>query len=316
MVEKVHNLIIIGAGPAGYSAAIYAQRAGLEPILIQGSEPGGQLMQTTDVDNYPGFTTILGPTLMMNMHAQVDKLGVDILADVIESVDFSKQPLKLKGISNNYNCKSVIIATGSSAKWLNIASENTFKGFGVSACATCDGFFFKNKTVAVIGGGNTAVEEALYLSKIAKKVYLIHRRDELRAEKILQDTLFKTKNIETFWNKVVTEFQGVKGENTELQSLLLTDTKNKKQQTLEVDGAFIAIGHSPNTKFLEGQVDLDPDGYITSLNNGTQVTHKKKVLAGVFAAGDVNDKIYRQAITSAGSGCKAALDAQQYLLQK
>lgn len=316
MVAKVYNLIIIGAGPAGYSAAIYAQRAGLNPVLIQGSEPGGQLMQTTDVDNYPGFTTILGPTLMMNMHTQVEKLGVDILADVIESVDFSKQTLQLKGMNSTYNCKSVIIATGSSAKWLQIPSENTFKGFGVSACATCDGFFFKNKNVAVIGGGNTAVEEALYLSKIAKKVFLIHRRDELRAEKILQDTLFKTKNIEILWNKVITKFQGIEGETTELQSLLLEDTKNKKTETLEIDGAFIAIGHSPNTKFLQGQVDLDPDGYITSKNNGTEVTHHKKVLNGVFAAGDVNDKIYRQAITSAGSGCKAALDAQQYLLRK
>lgn len=316
MVAKVYNLIIIGAGPAGYSAAIYAQRAGLNPVLIQGSEPGGQLMQTTDVDNYPGFTTILGPTLMMNMHTQVEKLGVDILADVIESVDFSKQTLQLKGMNSIYNCKSVIIATGSSAKWLQIPSENTFKGFGVSACATCDGFFFKNKNVAVIGGGNTAVEEALYLSKIAKKVFLIHRRDELRAEKILQDTLFKTKNIEILWNKVITKFQGIEGETTELQSLLLEDTKNKKTETLEIDGAFIAIGHSPNTKFLQGQVDLDPDGYITSKNNGTEVTHHKKVLNGVFAAGDVNDKIYRQAITSAGSGCKAALDAQQYLLRK
>ncbi|UQY80489.1 Thioredoxin reductase [Candidatus Hepatincola sp. Av] len=316
MVATIHNLIIIGAGPAGYSAAIYAQRAGLKPILIQGSEPGGQLMQTTDVDNYPGFATILGPTLMMNMHAQVDKLGVEIIADVIESVDFSKKPLQLKGMNSSYSCKSVIIATGSSAKWLKIPSENTFKGFGISACATCDGFFFKNKNVAVIGGGNTAVEEALYLSKIAKKVVLIHRRDELRAEQILQDTLFKTKNIEILWNKVVTEFQGVEGELTELQSLVLEDTLKKTQQTLKVDGAFIAIGHTPNTKFLQGQVDLDPDGYITSYNNSTFVTLKGKPLVGVFAAGDVNDKIYRQAITSAGSGCKAALDAQQYLLKK
>lgn len=301
------KLIILGSGPAGYTASIYAARANLEPMLITGFEKGGQLMKTTDVDNWPGDVTgLLGPKLMARMEEHAKRFNVEPQADQIEEVDFSSKPYKLIGHKTTYTCDALIISTGASAKWLGLESEQKFQGMGVSACATCDGFFFKNQTVVVVGGGNTAVEEALYLSNLAKEVILVHRRDTLRSEKILIDKIMeksRTGNIRFAWNSQVKEIIG--DANGVTAVLLDTD------EEIKCDGVFIAIGHTPNTKIFEGQLDMK-SGYITvNANQGQNATATSK--PGIFAAGDVMDHTYRQAITSAGTGCMAALDAEKYL---
>jgi len=297
------DVLIIGSGPAGYTAAIYAVRAGYKVKLITGNQDGGQLTITSFIENYPGFSEqITGPQLMMQMRQQAENLGVDIEYDVIESVDFSNRPFVCRGESENiYESRSIIVATGANAKWLGLESENKYKNKGVSACATCDGFFFKNKTVAVVGGGNAAVEEAIYLTNFANKVFLIHRRDTLRAEKIMQTRLFENPKIEVIWNSRVAE---VLGDEKKVTGVLLEN--NGELQKIELDGVFVAIGHSPATKIFEGKLDLDESGYI--IVDGTKTSVK-----GVFAAGDVCDPIYRQAIVSAGQGCKAAIDADKFL---
>ena len=303
------KLIILGSGPAGYSAGIYAARAGLDPIIIAGSQEGGQLTTTTDVENWPGDSDGLqGPDLMDRMKKHVQQFDVEVVNDHINEVDLSKKPFTLMG-SNNYTCDSLIITTGASAMYLGIPSEKEFLGKGVSACATCDGFFYKDQEVIVVGGGNTAVEEALYLSRICSKVYLVHRRDALRAEKILQDRVFKEdKNgkIEVLWNSHLVE---VLGDNTGVNGALINqDGEDKK---IDVMGVFIAIGHKPNTDIFEGQLDMD-HGYI-QIKSGTKGSATATSIEGVFAAGDVSDQIYRQAVTSAGFGCMAALDVEKYL---
>ena len=311
-MEKIHNLIILGAGPAGYSAAIYAKRAGLNPVIIQGLELGGQLMTTTHVENYPGFSSIMGPILMENMHKQAKDLGVEFVNDFIVSTDLSASPYKLVGSAATYLTKSLIIATGSTAKWLDTKGIKDFKGYGISACATCDGFFFKDQIVAVVGGGNSALEEAQYLSNIASKVYLIHRRDTFRAENIMINKIKNNPKIEIIYNTEIKEAYG-NLKNKELEGLELFNNKTNETKKLTVNGLFIAIGHTPNTNFLVNQLDLDETGYIIPYQNGTQATFKGIVRNGIFAAGDVRDSVYRQAITSAGFGCMAALDAQRFL---
>lgn len=309
MTEHHTNMLIIGSGAAGCTAAIYAARAMVEPIMVRGLQPGGQLTITTDVENYPGFADpIQGPWLMEQMEKQAEHVGTTIVDDTIKSVDFSRCPFKLEGESGDtYIAKSVVIATGATARWLGIPSEEKFSGFGVSACATCDGFFYKSKEVAVIGGGNSAVEEALYLANIASKVTLIHRRDELRAEKIAQERLFKNKKIHVMWNHVVDEFVGTDNPPS-LTGLKLKHTETGDMTDLKVDGAFVAIGHSPSTEIFKGQVNMDVDGYIL-VTPGTTRTN----IEGVYAAGDVTDKVYRQAVTAAGMGCMAALEAEKWL---
>ncbi|MDR2008847.1 MAG: thioredoxin-disulfide reductase [Alphaproteobacteria bacterium] len=307
----VKDLIIIGSGPAGYTAGIYAARAGLKTTIIQGIEPGGQLTQTTEVENYPGFKSILGAELMQNMEEQAKSLGVEIVFDTVKSVDFARQPYTLQGESKTYTAKSVIVATGSSAKYLGVEGEAEFKGFGVSACATCDGFFFKNQVVAVVGGGNTALGDVIYLANMAKKVYLIHRRDSLRGEEILQEKIFLLPNVEILWN---TEVQEVLGNNKVMNGLSVINNKTQEKSKLDVDGLFIAIGHTPNIKFLGDSLDIDADNYL--ITNNTQALKNGMPVAGVYAAGDVQDKIYRQAITSAASGCIAALNVHEYLSKK
>ena len=303
------RLAVLGSGPAGYTAAIYAARAGLNPILIQGIVPGGQLTTTTDVENYPGFREVIqGPWLMEEMQAQAEHVGTKAVWDHIVSVDLSHRPFRLTGDGGTtYFADSLVIATGAQAKYLNLPSEEHLKGRGVSACATCDGFFYRGKKVAVIGGGNTAVEEALYMTNHSHDVTLIHRRDALRAEKILQDRLFANPAIKVMWDAEVAEF--VAGGDPE--ALVGLDIKNKLTGDivrLEVEGAFVAIGHSPATELFKGQLELDADGYI-QVEPGTTRTS----VSGVFACGDVMDKIYRQAVTAAGTGCMAALDAEKYL---
>lgn len=303
-------MLIIGSGAAGCTAAIYAARAMMKPMMVRGLQPGGQLTITTDVENFPGFEhAVQGPWLMEQMEKQAAHVGTEIIDDMIAEVDFSKRPFVCKGESGDtYIAESVIIATGAVARWLGIPSEEKFSGFGVSACATCDGFFYKGKEVAVIGGGNSAVEEALYLANIASKVTLIHRRDSLRAERIGQERLFKHEKITVLWNKAVEEFQGTENPPS-LTSLKLKDTVTGELSELKVDGAFVAIGHSPSTEiFKNSGVSLDNDGYIL-VTPGTTRTN----IEGVYAAGDVQDKIYRQAVTAAGSGCMAALDAEKWL---
>ncbi|MBO6056261.1 MAG: thioredoxin-disulfide reductase [Alphaproteobacteria bacterium] len=297
------DVLVIGSGPAGYTAAIYAVRAGYKVKLITGNQDGGQLTITSFIENYPGFSEkITGPQLMMQMRQQAENLGVDVEYDVIESVDFSNRPFVCKGESGNtYESRSVIIATGANAKWLGLESEDKYKNRGVSACATCDGFFFKNRTVAVVGGGNAAVEEAIYLTNFANKVFLIHRRDALRAEKIMQTRLFENPKIEVVWNSQVAE---VLGDEKRVTGVLLES--NGELRKIDLDGIFVAIGHSPATKIFEGKLNLDENGYIVV--DGTKTSVK-----GVFAAGDVCDPIYRQAIVSAGQGCKAAIDADKFL---
>jgi len=309
------KLIILGAGPAGYSAAVYAARANLKPTLITGSEPGGQLMTTIDVENWPGDPEgLIGPALMDRMMKHAERFETEIIYDHIEKSDFSSKPYKLFSGNKIYTADAIIISTGSTAKYLGLESEETYKGKGVSACATCDGFFYKDQDVLVVGGGNVAVEETIYLSNIAKKVTLIHRRDELRAEKMLQDKLFeKTKgkgNIDILWNHTLKE---VLGDETVVNGVLLNDLKNKGEDVaLDVQGVFIAIGHNPNTEILDNQIQLDDSNYIVLDKSNNQFSTQTSV-DGIFAAGDVADPIYRQAVTSAGSGCMAALDAEKYL---
>ena len=303
------RLAVLGSGPAGYTAAIYAARAGLSPVLIQGIQPGGQLTTTTDVENYPGFREVIqGPWLMEEMQAQAEHVGTKVVWDHIVSVDLSHRPFRLTGDGGaTYFADSLVIATGAQAKYLNLPSEEHLKGRGVSACATCDGFFYRGKKVAVIGGGNTAVEEALYMTNHSHDVTLIHRRDALRAEKILQDRLFANPAIKVVWDAEVAEFVAG-GEPEALVGLDVRDKRTGVISRLEVDGAFVAIGHSPATELFKGQLELDGDGYIQVEPGTTRTT-----IPGVFACGDVMDKIYRQAVTAAGTGCMAALDAEKYL---
>jgi thioredoxin reductase (NADPH) len=305
-----HNkLIILGSGPAGYSAGIYAARAGLNPVLISGAQEGGQLTTTTDVENWPGDSNDLqGPDLMVRMKEHALKFDVEIINDHITSVDLSDKPFKLSG-SNEYSCDSLIISTGASAMYLGLPSEQEFLGKGVSACATCDGFFYRDQEVVVVGGGNTAVEEALYLARICSKVHLVHRRDQLRAEKILQDRLFNEKKdgkVEIHWNSELNE---VVGDSMGVNGVILS--KADGNVNIPVHGVFIAIGHKPNTDIFDGQLEMD-NGYL-KINSGTEGNATQTSIKGVFAAGDVSDQIYRQAVTSAGSGCMAALDAEKYL---
>ena len=309
MSNNHNKLIILGSGPAGYSASIYAARAGLDPIMIAGSQEGGQLTTTTDVENWPGDSDGLqGPELMDRMKKHSQQFDVEIVNDHINEVDLSSRPFSLKG-TNTYTCDSLIISTGASAMYLGIPSEKEFLGKGVSACATCDGFFYQDQEVVVVGGGNTAVEEALYLSRICSKVYLVHRRDALRAEKILQDRVFKEEEngkIEVLWN---TQLKEVLGDKMGVNGVLLE--KNGEDLNIPVMGVFIAIGHKPNTDIFEGQLEMD-HGYI-QIKSGTSGSATKTSIDGVFAAGDVSDQIYRQAVTSAGFGCMAALDAEKFL---
>ncbi len=312
MSDNHHKLIILGSGPAGYAASIYAARAGLEPIIIAGMQEGGQLTTTTDVENWPGDSDGLqGPELMDRMKKHAQQFDVDVINDHINSVELKERPFKLQGTSE-YTCDALIIATGASAMYLGLPSEKEYLGKGVSACATCDGFFYKDQEVAVIGGGNTAAEEALYLSRICSKVYLIHRRDELRAEKILQDRIFdeeKNGKIEVLWDSQLSEVLG----NDMGVTGIKIDTKGNISEK-SVMGVFIAIGHKPNTDIFDGQLDMD-NGYII-INSGLNGSVTKSSIDGVFAAGDVSDQIYRQAVTSAGFGCMAALDAEKYLSEK
>lgn len=306
------NLIILGSGPAGLTAAIYAARSNLKPILIHGNQPGGQMTITNDVENFPGFVDkVTGPHLMQQMELQAQKYGTQMIHDAIVKADFSKTPKAktiLTGESGTvYKSDAIIIATGASAKWLGLESEKKFAGFGVSGCATCDGFFFKNKTVAVIGGGNSAVEEALYLTHHASKVYLIHRRDTLRAEKIQQDRLFAHPKVETIWNSEVLEILGDENPKS-VTGIKILNNKTKKEHVISLDGVFIAIGHKPNTDIFKDYLEIDEDGYII-----TKAKTTKTNIEGVFACGDVQDKIYRQAVTSAGSGCMAAIDALKFI---
>ena len=312
MSARHSRLIILGSGPAGYSAAVYAARANLKPTLIAGLQLGGQLTTTTEVDNWPGDPEgLTGPALMDRMQAHAERFGTELVYDHINEVDLNLRPFVLKGDMEEYTCDALIIATGATAQYLGLESEQKFMGQGVSACATCDGFFYKNQKVMVVGGGNTAVEEALYLSNIAEHVTLVHRRDSLRSEKILQDHLFakeKEGKISIVWNHEVEE---VLGDNTGVTGVRLKSTKDDSKQEVQVQGLFIAIGHKPNTSMFEGQLNLR-DGYI-QVQSGTSGNATATSVAGVFAAGDVADSIYRQAITSAGSGCMAALDAEKYL---
>ena len=305
------NTIIIGSGAAGYTAAIYTARANMNPVLVNGQQPGGQMTITTDVENYPGFKDVIqGPWLMDQMKAQAESVGTKIINDIITECNFKSKPFELIGDSKSvYYGKTVIIATGAVARWLGIESEEKFKGYGVSACATCDGFFFKNKIVAVVGGGNTAVEEALYLTLHAKKVLLIHRRDKLRAEKILQDRLFKNPKIEVVWDSNTKEIYG--NENPKkVTGISIINTKTNKLKSIGLDGVFIAIGHDPATNIFKNKIKLDNEGYILTKSGSTKTN-----IPGVFAAGDVTDKIYRQAVTAASLGCMAAIDAEKYIAE-
>ncbi|HVX05569.1 MAG TPA: thioredoxin-disulfide reductase [Rhodanobacteraceae bacterium] len=309
---KHSRLLILGSGPAGYTAAVYAARANLQPMLITGLTQGGQLTTTTDVDNWPGDAKgVQGPELMQRMAEHAQRFNTNVLFDHIHTVDLKQRPFKLKGDSGEYSCDALIIATGADAKYLGIASETAFKGKGVSACATCDGFFFRNQDVAVIGGGNTAVEEALYLANIARKVTLVHRRDKLRAEKILQDKLFEKAaagKVELVWNHTVDE---VLGDDTGVTGLRLVSTADASKRDIAVTGMFVAIGHTPNTGVFEGQLEMR-NGYI-KIKSGLEGNATATSVRGVFAAGDVADHVYRQAVTSAGFGCMAALDAEKFL---
>jgi thioredoxin reductase (NADPH) len=309
MAEHKTSILIIGSGAAGCTAAIYAARANLKPIMVRGMQPGGQLTITTEVENYPGFAeAIQGPWLMEQMEKQAEHVGTQIIHDHIASIDLSKRPFVAKGESgDDYVADTVVIATGASARWLGLESEKKYQNFGVSACATCDGFFFKKKDVVVLGGGNSAVEEALFLAKICNSVTLIHRRDSLRAEKIAQDRLFKTENVKVIWDSVVEEFVG-EDSPPNLTGVRIKNVITGSETIVPCHGAFVAIGHNPNTGMFEGQLVLDSDKYITVKPGTTQTS-----VAGVFAAGDVQDKTYRQAITAAGTGCMAALEAQKFL---
>jgi thioredoxin reductase (NADPH) len=309
MATRHCKVLIIGSGPAGYTAAIYAARANLAPILIQGLEVGGQLSITTDVENYPGFAEVIqGPWLMEQMAAQAANCGAELVFDSITAVDLSRRPFACTADSGDrYLAEALILATGAQARWLGLPSEQKFSGHGVSACATCDGFFFRNKPVAVVGGGNTAVEEALYLSQMASRVTLIHRRDQLRAEKVLQDRLFRNAKVEIVWDSVVDEILG-RERPLAVTGLRLENVRTGGLSEIAVDGVFIAIGHDPATKLVKGQLDMDRDGYVITASDSTATS-----VPGVFAAGDVQDRIFRQAVTAAGSGCMAALEAEKFL---
>ncbi len=303
------QVLIIGSGPAGYTAAIYAARAMLHPTIVQGLQPGGQLTITTDVENFPGFGDVIqGPWLMEQMEQQAKSVGTNIVNDMITKVDFSKKPFSAESESGiKYTADAVIISTGAQARWLGLPSEQKFQGYGVSACATCDGFFFKEKEVAVIGGGNSAVEEALFLTSFASKVHLVHRRDSLRSEKILQERLFKNEKINVIWNSELNEIIGEENP-LNVTGVKLKSTVDDTISNLKVDGVFIAIGHDPATQIFKGQVDMDDSGYIITQPDSTLTN-----IEGVYAAGDVKDKIYRQAVTAAGMGCMAALEAEKYI---
>ena len=305
------KVLIIGSGPAGYSAAIYAARANLEPIMVQGLEPGGQLTITTDVENYPGFADIVqGPWLMEQMAGQAQAVGTRLIHDMVVAADLSKRPFVCTGDSGDlYIGDTVIVCTGAQAKWLGLESEQRFMGFGVSACATCDGFFFRGKEVAVIGGGNTAVEEALYLTNHASRVTLVHRRDALRAEKILQDRLFRNDKIEVLWDHVLAEIEGESDPPTVI-GIAVRHVETDALQRIPLSGVFIAIGHRPNTELFAGQLTMDAEGYIQTMADSTTTN-----VPGVFAAGDVQDKVFRQAVTAAGTGCMGALEAEKFLAE-
>ena len=305
------KVIILGSGPAGYTAAVYAARAMLKPLMIQGSQPGGQLTITTDVENYPGFADVIqGPWLMEQMQAQAEHVGTEVVMDHISKVDLKSRPIRLAGDSgDHYTADTLIICTGAQARWLGIASEEAFKGHGVSACATCDGFFYKGKEVAVIGGGNTAVEEALFLTNFASRVTIIHRRDSFRAEKILQDRLFKNPKIEVVWDTAIEEITGSAAPKS-VTGLRLKNVKTGKISECAVEGVFIAIGHAPATELFKGQLDMTPSGYLITKPDSTATA-----IPGVYAAGDVKDEIFRQAVTAAGMGCMAALEAERYLAE-
>ncbi len=310
--KKHSKVLIIGSGPAGYTAAIYTARAMLKPILVHGAEPGGQMTTTTDVQNYPGYSDVIqGPWLMDQMKEQAKAVGTDMIQDHINKVDLSKKPFKAIGDSGQeYTADSIIISTGAQARWLNLKSEQKYRGFGVSGCATCDGFFFKDKEVAVIGGGNAAVEEAIFLTKFATKVKLIHRRNELRAEKMLQKKLKENKKIEIIWDSVLEEVLGNEKPKG-VTGIKIKNVKTNKTTQLNVHGLFIAIGHDPATSLFKGQLDMDKEGYLITKPDSTQ-TNK----LGVFAAGDVKDKVFRQAVTAAGMGCMSALEAEKFLSSK
>ena len=300
------DLAIIGSGPAGYTAGIYASRASLKPVLFEGLESGGQLMLTTDVENYPGFDSgIMGPDLMQIFKKQAERFGTEIKTETINSIKKIDGGFSLKSAKETYEFKSVIISSGASAKWLDVKGEKELQGHGVSACATCDGFFFKEKEVIVVGGGDSAMEEALFLTKFATKVYIVHRRDSFRASKIMQDRVLDNDKIEVLWNKEVTEIHG----SESVESVSLADTKDGSSSEVNIDGVFMAIGHTPNVDFLAGLVELDEKGYVkTGFTTETSTS-----VPGVFAAGDVADSIYRQAVTAAGTGCQAAIDAERWL---
>jgi thioredoxin reductase (NADPH) len=309
MTKKHARVIILGSGPAGYTAAIYAARAMLKPVVIQGSQPGGQMTITTDVENYPGFADVIqGPWLMEQMRLQAEHVGAETVLDLIVKVDLKSRPFRLEGDSGDtYTCDALIIATGAQARWLELPSEQKFKGFGVSACATCDGFFYRGKRVAVIGGGNTAVEEALFLTNFADKVTVVHRRDSFRAEKILQERLFRHPKIEVVWNSVLEEVLGAddpRGVNGAVLKNVTTGATTK----IDLDGVFIAIGHAPATELFKSQLETTPSGYLITAPDSTRTS-----IPGVFAAGDVKDEVFRQAVTAAGMGCMAALEAERYL---
>ena len=312
MPETIHHkVLIIGSGPAGYTAAVYAARAMLEPGIVAGLQPGGQLTITTDVENYPGFPEIMGPDLMEKFKEHALKFGTAFHEDIITDVDLSSRPFTMKGDSGKvYTADAVIIATGAQARWLGLPSEEEFKGFGVSACATCDGFFFRGKEVVVVGGGNTAVEEALFLTNFASKVVLVHRRDELRAEKILQNRLFANDKIEILWDTTLEEILGG-GMPKGVEGVRLKNVKSGEIAQRKIDGVFIAIGHTPSTEIFKGHVDMNVGGYI-EIEPGSTATS----VPGVFAAGDVSDETYRQAVTAAGLGCMAALDAERWLTEQ
>ena len=311
-MTKHSKVLILGSGPAGYTAAIYAARAMLKPILVFGSEPGGQLTTTTDVENFPGYSKVIqGPWLMEEMKGQAKAVGTEMIQDHIKKVDLSKKPFEAIGDSGQvYTADSFIISTGAQARWLNLKSEQEFRGFGVSACATCDGFFFKEKEVAVVGGGNAAVEEAMFLTKFASKVKLIHRRNELRAEKMLQAKLKANKKIEIIWDSVIEDVVGDTNPKS-VKAIKIKNVKTNKTTELKIDGLFIAIGHDPATSLFKGQLNMDKEGYIVT-NPDSTITN----VPGVFAAGDVKDKIFRQAVTAAGMGCMAALEAEKHLSSK
>jgi thioredoxin reductase (NADPH) len=309
MSAKHAKLIVLGSGPAGYTAAIYAARAMLKPVVIQGMQPGGQMTITTDVENYPGFADVIqGPWLMEQMQAQAAHVGTEFVMDHIARVDLSRRPFRLEGDSGDtYTCDALVIATGAQARWLGLPSEETFKGHGVSACATCDGFFYKGKQVAVFGGGNTAVEEALFLTNFASKVTIVHRRDGFRAERIMQERLFKNPKIEVIWDSVLEEVTGSENPKS-VTGVSVKNVKTGKVTKVPVDGVFVAIGHAPATELFKGQLEMKDSGYLVTAPDSTLTS-----IPGVFAAGDVKDDIFRQAVTAAGMGCMAALEAERYL---